>query len=169
MQNDPLDVRCSECGKAAQFFEPFRFTCVVRLPEVPENSHVWGRVIVEELFPEQFSWEQPACDKPKFLQPGETGEGYRLNERGMVWCKACKTFEAATISWPEDAFWKLNVKGHELVARNREHAEQILGFLQETQRAPNRKPALRGIPTALLTRRLQQEVSSRLERALATA
>ncbi|ANT59076.1 hypothetical protein AYJ57_01080 [Salipiger sp. CCB-MM3] len=87
----------------------------------------------------------------------------------MVWCKACKTFEAKTISWPEDAYWQWTVKGHKLVARNRDHAEQILGFLQESQRAPNRKPALRGIPTPLLTRRLQDEVSSKVEYALANA
>ena len=167
MQNDPLDVRCSACGHVAQFFEPFRFTCVIRHQEIPENAHSWGRVVVEELFPDHFSWTQPDSPKPNFLQSDEPGVGYRLNHEGMVWCKGCKRFEPATINWPEDAYWQWTVRGHPLVARNRAHAELILDFLQEKQRAPNRKPALRGIPTPLLTRRLQPEISAKLESALA--
>ena len=87
----------------------------------------------------------------------------------MVECASCKLLEPATISWPEDAYWKWNIDGHELVARNRAHARQILAYLSERKRAPNRKPALRNIPTVMLTRQMAPLVQSKLEYALEQA
>jgi len=169
MQNDPIDIHCPHCGQVAQFHEPFRFTCVIRYSEVPENAHLWGRVVVEELYPEQFRWTQPEAKKPTFHQDGAEGPGYRLNHRGMVECAFCKLLEPTTISWPQDAYWKWNIDGHELVARNRDHARQILAYLSERKRAPNRKPALRNIPTVMLTRQMAPLVQSKLEYALEQA
>lgn len=169
MQNDPLDLRCQDCGHVAQFHEPFSFTCVIRYPELPEGAHRWGRVVVEELFPEHFSWQQPETPKPTFHQGKEPGPGYRLGHCGMVECKHCGTMKKATINWPEDAYWQWDIQGHHLVARNREHAELILGFLRERRRAPNRKPALRNIPTVMLTKQLSPIVQEHVERSLEMA
>ncbi|MCR8547167.1 hypothetical protein M4578_04965 [Salipiger sp. P9] len=169
MQNDPIDIRCPKCGHVAHFHEPFRFTCVIRYAEVPENAHLWGRVVVEELYPEHYHWHQPETPKPTFHQGKETGPGYRLNHRGMRECACCGTLEKATISWPEDAYWQWNIDGHQLVARNREHAEMILAYLRERKRVPNRKPALRNIPTVMLTKQFAPVVQDHVERALEQA
>ena len=169
MPNEPIEIHCPCCGQVAQFHEPFRFTCVIRYSEVPESAHLWGRFVVEELYPEQFRWTQPEAKKPTFHQDGTDGPGYRLNHHGMVECAACQTLKSATISWPEDAYWKWSIDGHQLVARHRNHARQILSYLRDRDRVPNRKPALRNIPTVMLTRQMAPRVESRLEHALENA
>ncbi|EPX78374.1 hypothetical protein Salmuc_03990 [Salipiger mucosus DSM 16094] len=126
--------------------------------------------MVEELYPDQFTWKQPESERPLFhYSSDEDGPGYHLNHRGIVECETCATSRKATIRWPEAAYWQWEVSGHPLVARNRAHAEQILDFLRERNRSPNRRPSLRRIPTQLLTKRLAPEVRRRVGRDLELA
>lgn len=131
----PLDIRCSRCGSCAQFYEPFRFTAVIRFHDLPPNSHRWGRVVVEELFPDFYRWHQPATSKPTFINKDDDRPGYRLGHKGMISCKFCDEYWPASISWPRDAYWQWNIFGYELVARNREHAQSILAYLRERKRS----------------------------------
>ncbi|EPX75649.1 hypothetical protein Salmuc_04567 [Salipiger mucosus DSM 16094] len=143
---------------------------MMRFSVVPENAHLWGRLVVEELYPEHFSWTQPETDSPVFHRTtNEVGPGYRLNHRGMLECPKCETFQAVQIRWPQAAFWQWTVEGHTLIARNRTHAEEILAYLRETPRPPHRKPGLRELPAPLLKKRASSIACRRMERTLEAA
>ncbi|EPX78376.1 YbaK/prolyl-tRNA synthetase associated region [Salipiger mucosus DSM 16094] len=61
--------------------------------------------MVEELYPDQFTWKQPESERPLFhYSSDEDGPGYHLNHRGIVECETCATSRKATIRWPEAAY-----------------------------------------------------------------
>jgi len=104
-------------------------------------------------FPSEFSVECPHCkseckgndvssirkrwgDKgPKYLSPISLGE-----DKGAFVCRIsclkCGFQNDRLISWPENAYWKFNVKGKVLWAWSKDHAETIAAFLNSTQRKP---------------------------------
>ncbi|WP_245584677.1 hypothetical protein [Salipiger mucosus] len=170
MRSDTLSIKCPKCGGCADFLEPFKFTNGIRADDLPENFKRWGRLIVEELFPDHFAWVDPEISKPRFLQStDDDGPGYRLNHRGMLDCKKCDSFEKVAIDWPLDAYWRWNIKGFELLARNREHALEILSYLRERPRPPLRTPGLKHIPTPLLQEKHAVEVSAQMAQDLMAA
>ena len=151
MRTSPLEVRCRHCGGCALFHEPFKFSNARRFESAPEGAHLWGKVIVEELYPEYFPWEPPQIDQKavsKFRQGALPG--YEFNRLGMVECPRCGDISPSEISWPEDAYWQWQVMDETIVARNAEHAKLIAEFLSDSKRPITVKPSLRHIPSKIL-------------------
>ncbi len=65
-------------------------------------------------------------------------------------CLECGFQNDKLIYWPEDAYWKFNVKGEVLWAWSEEHAKEIFNFLKSKERKPFKfkfTAALLHIPT----------------------
>ena len=170
MKIHPLEIVCHECRGLAQFHEPFRFARVRKFGSQSKRSHRWGRLSVEELFPNDFPWVQPPSETPSFRHhPNDPGDGYLLNHQGMVECSKCRLIAPIQMNWPEDAYWRWIVVGEILVARNREHAKEIYDFLSGSLRAPNRKPSLRHIPSVMLKSDVSTRLAKRILRDLVAA
>ncbi|WP_226629078.1 hypothetical protein [Alloyangia pacifica] len=170
MKVPAVEVKCPNCGGCAKFHEPFRFYHARRYGSAPKNAHRWGRLIVEEIFPNDFKWEQPEGETPSFRHyPTDPGEGYLFNHRGMLECPQCRAIEPTEIHWPEAAYWRWIAAGEILVARNREHAKEIYEFLAGSHRPPNRRPSLRSIPSVMLTKQVWPELAQTILRDLVAA
>ncbi len=53
---------------------------------------------------------------------------------GYVSCLSCGLTKVKTIQWPQDAYYKINVRGNVLWAWNEEHAKDIRDYLNSTSR-----------------------------------
>ncbi|WP_353471923.1 hypothetical protein PVT71_11505 [Salipiger sp. H15] len=167
MKMHPLEIVCPECGGLAQFHEPFRFVRVRKFGSTSRRAHMWGRLAVEELFPKEFPWEQPSSDTPSFrYDPKEPGDGYLFNHRGMLECSKCRKIAPTKIIWPDSAYWRWIAEGELLVARNRDHANEIYEFLVGALRSPNRRPSLRHIPSVMLTNKVSSQLAKKILRDL---
>lgn len=170
MKNHSLDIACPHCGECAQFHEPFQFLTKRKFRSAPEGFHIWGRLMVKEVFPNDFPWEKPKSDRPLFHHSWqEQGDGYTLNHQGMISCPSCDIFEKSEIRWPDSAFWKWEENGSEVVARNIDHAIEIYHFLSSAKRTPNRKPSLRSLTTQNMKRSTSIKIAETMERDLAEA
>ena len=151
MRTSPLEVRCQQCGRRALFHEPFKFSNARRFECAPQGAHLWGKVVVEELYPEHFPWEPPQLEQEKVSKFHQGPlRGYEFNRFGMIECSDCGEKYPAEISWPEEAFWQWKIINETIVARNTEHARLIAKFLSESRRPVTVKPSLRNIPSKLL-------------------
>lgn len=167
MNTPAVEIVCPHCRGCASFHEPFRFHPARRYTTLPKNGHRWGRLVVEELYPEDFKWDRPESEKAAFRHSADDeGEGYLLNHHGMLDCPSCQAFEPIRIEWPQDAYWRWIAAGEILVARNKAHAQEIHDFLTDSQRPANRPPNLRHIKTAMLTAPVWPELAGSILRDL---
>ncbi|MEO8289252.1 MAG: hypothetical protein ABI670_22830 [Chloroflexota bacterium] len=157
---DPV-VRCPICAGYAQVDDPFSFYSAKKaLPDGIEGpSHVWGGRLVVEKYPSVAKWTTP-----------EKGEGYKHN-KGVVRCAVCHHIGLHEISWPNDAYYRWDIRGNTLWACNREHAEAILSFLSSKERDETRYPgfekSLRKLPTEFITAKVRDDVVKAITRTLA--
>jgi len=99
-------------------------------------------------FPNEFSVICPKCRKesvgkdiPKELNcsAGKSSFSFTENvENGTFECNIscinCGYKGIKNLSWPEDAFWKFDVKGKILWAWSKEHSQEILEYLNSSKR-----------------------------------
>src|SRR4051812_26037825 len=120
---DETMVRCPKCGGRALLDDPFAFYSAKTVPaELAANAYKWGGRLVVEKYPSTIKWVEPP-----------TGQGYP-HRRGVVRCLACHYLGAHDLSWPDDAYYKWDIRGHTLWACNREHAQVLLAFLGSKER-----------------------------------
>ena len=90
----------------------------------------------------------PACHAPvdfKWSSPTRRPGSELL---GRLACPSCgKIDETFRAHWPENAFFRTTVRGHELWAWSVDHAEAIRSFVASTTRRPGDHP---GFKAALL-------------------
>lgn len=164
----PIHVRCPKCGEFARFEEPFAFYSARTATAVAhQRSHQWGSWLVIERFPTQFSWQAPA-NSGQFLRDGgdNGGEGYPLLTHGLTQCGNCHHQSKHQLNWPQDAYWQWEIRGDTLWAWDRDHAESILAYVQETRRPARTSLLLRYIPSHFLSAKVRDLVVQKITRSL---
>lgn len=156
MNDDPYDMICPACGQMAQFHEPFVFLNSASKRDAQHVYHQWGGCYVMERFPHLLRWTPP-----------KGYSGYRMWHKGVVLCSHCHDNRVHVLSWPDDAWWRWEVRGRLLYARNRQDALRILAFVRQKLR-PKRwfRSSLGHVPTHFLTEQVRDEVVSRMQRSL---
>jgi hypothetical protein len=139
--------------------DPFDFYSAKSIPpDLMANAHSWGEKLVVEKYPSVMKWVKPA-----------RGQGY-THRRGVVRCIDCHHLGAHDISWPDDAYYKWDIRGHNLWACNREHAQVLLEFLGSKDRDETRLPAyeksLRKLPTEFITAKVRDDIVKAITRTL---
>jgi len=95
-------------------------------------------------------------------------------ERGITQCSCCHEARVHDMHWPEDAFWRWEIRGRVLWAFSREHAQVLREFISRS----HRKPAdfgvefagfLANLPAEFLHAQVRDEIVKRIEKSLATS
>jgi len=152
-------VRCPKCGGEALMDEPFAFYNSGRVPpELLVHAQQWGHRMVVEKYPSLAKWVPP-----------EKGRGY-LHKRGVVKCRRCHHVDVHDISWPDEAYYKWDIRGNTLWACNREHAQVLLAFLGSKERDPSRFPgyvkSLRKLPKEFISAKARDDIVKAITRTL---
>ncbi|MAE96009.1 MAG: hypothetical protein CL910_15230 [Deltaproteobacteria bacterium] len=165
-----LEIRCPGCEGRATCDEPFLFLNEAPGPEEQRPTHRWGGWTVVEKFPSLVPWQAPR-GSGQFLESGGSGEsfGYRLGSKGVVHCARCVTPRIHELSWPGDAYWKWQIRGETLWARNRAHARKILDFVRAEHRPRRVSLVLRHIPSSFLAAKVRDEVVKKMSASLGKA
>ncbi|MEQ8751683.1 MAG: hypothetical protein RIC52_18090 [Amphiplicatus sp.] len=114
-----------------------------------------------EKLPEGFSadhWRRPATP---LRPPDQTA--------GAVVCRSCGLRRKHKLNWPADAFFKIEYKGKELWAHDREAAHELKDYVAGAARDradSKRRAFLMKIPAHFLAKRAREEVTRQLEKAL---
>lgn len=169
MTSPHLHVRCPRCGKRAVFEQPFDF-----LGEQPRDelrpTHQWGGWYVVEKYPQVLAWTPPrTSEQVLYRWPGLDSFG-TSRVRGVVKCEECHLIAAHELAWPEDAFYRWDIRGHTLWAWSAEHAVAIRNYLASDHRDPAShsefEGALRHLPKELLTAKVRDAAVERISRSL---
>lgn len=155
----PVTIRCPRCGGKALYDKPFVFQ--LRQQGMPEAKgcpvHVWRGWYVVEKYPSVFPWQAPA-------------KGSFHTEKGVVRCAACHFVGQHKVEWPQDAYFRWNVRGHILWAWSEEHARVLLAYLGGTERDPAKFPAytyyLRRMPKAFITAKVRERIVKQIRASL---
>ncbi len=163
----PLEIRCPRCSRPALFEAAFDYVLSRRKdaglpPELreadPERVHRWGGWYVLEKYPSVVPWRAPA--KNERLGP----------PRGIVKCPHCHLLAAHDLRWPDDAYYRWDIRGHTLWARNREHAEVLLGFISSKERDERRYPgyerSLSRLPGEFIGAKVRDDIVRAISRSL---
>jgi hypothetical protein len=90
--------------------------------------------------PARISVRCPACRGEASLERHGRLDTYSPIE-GRLTCTRCHaTRERAVVGWPEDAFFRCDVRGQSLWAWSKEHARAIRDYVQSSKRDPKAHP-----------------------------
>jgi predicted RNA-binding Zn-ribbon protein involved in translation (DUF1610 family) len=184
---ETIAIRCPKCGSEAVFRSPF--TVLTYLPQgsrwvrlargypssqvPPEEAlidlammypetHIenWLGSYVLVHFPTIFPWTPPAAKQP--YEPER--------EWGVSSCPNCGYQGKHRLSWPDDAYYVTDFKGHALWAWSRGHAQALKTFVESKDRNPRDYPGyflfLLHIPEVFLLAKNRDAVTKRLKRML---
>jgi hypothetical protein len=152
-------VCCPKCGGRALLDEPFAFYPPGIIPaQLVAQAHTWGQRLVVEKYPSVVKWPHL-----------ERGQGY-VHKRGVVKCLGCHHIEAHDIAWPDEAYYKWDIRGQTLWACNREHAQVLLDFLGSKGRDASRHPgyvrSLRKLPKEFISAKVRDDIVKAISRTL---
>jgi hypothetical protein len=153
MQCEPIEISCPLCGNRASFLEPFEFQSLGFDSETESRPfHRWREWYVIELYPNQIALHPPT-GSDQYLRCGgaRKGSGYPLMQYGIVQCGSCQISQNKELDWPDDAFWKWEVRGKVLWAWDRKHAEYIREYIASKDRPSRYNPVIRYIPSHFLS------------------
>jgi hypothetical protein len=86
---------------------------------------------------------------------------------GTLDCMSCHHHVGAhTVIWPNDAFYRCDIRGHELWAWSEDHARAIREFIDSKTRK-TRSPALLHLPEFFLRAKQREAIVKALDRILA--
>ena len=159
-----LDIRCPRCGERARWEEPFEIRGArdeVDASRQGASTIQWGGWRVREKFPSLVPWRPP-----------RRGEGWRHYADGVVRCGACHLVARHRLRWPEDAFFRWNVRGTPLWAWHAEHARVLHDYVAARVRDPFQYPqpyprSLQRLPADVLAGRSRERVSKQIAATLA--
>ncbi len=141
---DEATIRCPRCGQRATFRHAF--SLVQRRDWTWWESRLWpssrmgdwsgrnrwrsgqppptwkGEIIIEHD-PELFEWRPPS-------------DGHRRSDDGIVRCERCIGRIAHRLLWPEDAWYRFEVRRGLLWAWSRPHAVAMRDFIASHERKP---------------------------------
>jgi hypothetical protein len=165
MKYEPIDITCPRCGAVAAFHEPFEFVTTGAVDD-DRPRHQWGGWTVIELFPSMFRWKAPGASAHYLRHGGGQGGGYPVLTYGLLQCSSCHVAARHRLRWPDDAYWKWQIRGNVLWAWDRKHATAILRFVSAKIRPARISPRLRHIPTVFLTAANRDEVVRKIRARL---
>jgi hypothetical protein len=159
-----LEIRCPRCSKRARWEEPFEITGTrdeINASEPGAATRTWGPWRVREKFPSVVRWRTP-----------RKGQGWQHYAQGVVRCGACNLVAPHRLRWPDDAFFRWNVRGTPLWAWHAEHARVLLDHIGARVRDPFRYPhpyprSLQRLPADVLAGRNRERVARQIAAMLA--
>jgi len=143
--------------------------------EQPANelrpTHRWGGWYVVEKYPSVLAWTPPKqSHQALYRWPGWDSWG-TSGVRGVVKCEHCHLIAAHDLSWPEDAYYRWEIRGHTLWAWSAEHAVALRDYLasEDRDRAAygEFEGTLRRLPKDFLTAKVRDEAVKRISRSFA--
>ncbi len=155
-----MQIRCPRCGACASYMTPFAFYSQKQGPpaDVQSPTHNWGSYLVVELYPAIMPWSPPS-----------RGAGY-THSAGVVLCPVCHLAASHKLDWPEDAFYRWDIRGNTLWACSAEHARAILAFLSSAERNENLfgpyARSLRKLPSEFLSAKVRERIAKAIRRSL---
>lgn len=180
-----VDVRCKKCNGLAvfEFAEVVKIALKKDISFFQQNKlfeyqllidscgHKWhGAFFFEGLhgsvksitgLPEGYSPNNWAHSK--YLK---RSHGFDL---GSVRCNCCGTNQVHAIDWPNEAYYSIEYKGHQLWAFNRESATDLHSFISGDERKVSDykwRGFLLHIPTVFKTKKAREPVVKKLNRLL---
>jgi hypothetical protein len=170
MERAHLHVLCPRCGKRAVFEQPFDF-----LTEQPRDelrpTHQWGGWYVVEKYPHVLAWVPPKqSQQVLYWRAGLESLG-ASSVRGVLKCEQCHLVAPHDLAWPDDAYYRWDVRGHTLWAWSAEHAVALRDYLASEDRDRARYGEfagfLRELPKEFLTAKVRDEAVKRISRSFA--
>jgi hypothetical protein len=116
--------------------------------------------------PQELSVVCPRCASRALVRRRSSAD-YGQPLVGNLVCMNCHhNVEAHTVIWPNDAFYRCDVRGHELWAWSEDHARTIREFIDSKTRKA-RSPALLHLPEFFLRAKHREATVKALDRLLA--
>ena len=191
-----LSVSCPDCGQHADFtfsvanrvdrkYRPYFERSKSFKTEVQNTSH--GRAYLAWY---DFGLARKSLDVindlPEGFEPSDFGHSQYYSRhgrsRGVIVCSHCGFRRLHKISWPRDAYFKIEHNGNELWAFNREMGLLILNYLKDPARKKriygytehkgrrseiiSQHSWLRKLPTVFQTKKVAPKVIAKLEKSL---
>jgi hypothetical protein len=104
----------------------------------------------------------------KWVAPDD-GRSYE-KPLGVALCSSCYAKYAYEVSWPADAYYQWNIRGHTLWAFNHDHARVLLEFIaskeRDEMRFPRYRHSLRKLPTEFIIAKVRDDVVRAISRTL---
>jgi hypothetical protein len=176
---DELDVRCPRCQARALFDDPFEYFGARHGKPVKQvydaASHKWRR---EEVDLSGFSVKTSDGGFVVEKHPGVAPWGSALNSDdgrmiGVVKCSGCHSVFTHALDWPEDAFYRWEIRGVTLWAWSRDHALALLEFIKSDNRDARQYPSfersLERLPKTVLLAKNRDLAVREISRTLAPA
>jgi hypothetical protein len=178
-------VACPACGREA-LFETATWVAIPRKKDIPffKRSRWFQYVNIPNptgashfaVFFARFSGGLERIGKlpdgyaPQAWAPSKYLKLYRASMLGTVFCAACGLLRKHNLTWPEDAFYKVDIRGRTLWAWNRAYALDTLEYLAQKdrdRRGFKTRLALDVIPKHFTTAKARQEATKKLGNLLA--
>lgn len=168
-----FNVRCHACGGRATFDEPFAFLSGSKKDAVLEGlpTHRWGGWLVVEKYPTLLSWKAPhgshqvivfsRCTPPN-------GE-YVYHHTGVVRCEDCFWSGVRKLNWPDDAYYRWDIRGEVLWAWSAEHARALLDYISSKNREAGDGPYARNLhhlPKEFLDAKIRDRIVKKIGETL---
>ena len=157
-----VTVRCRECGGPATFESATAFVRGEAARALRDDPAVVGVEFaggfVRSRFPYLFS--RRTAPRGQF--------GHYHGAEGVVTCPRCVARYAHRLSWPADAYYRLEHRGATLWAWNRAYLVMIRDFIASERRdTAGHLYFRRKLPRAFLVAKRRAELTSKLDRLLA--
>lgn len=105
------------------------------------------------------------------IRQDEHGYQYR-DENGNCTCTSCGYSKSHVLTWPDDAYFRIDIDGLTLWAWSRDHARVIRDFVESTSRNVSAYPcytlSLLHLPNKVLKKTARQLVIKRINHMLNT-
>jgi hypothetical protein len=97
-------------------------------------------------------------------------QGYSHMKNGVMHC-GCGYVAQHQLSWPDDAFWRWDIRGEILWAWNRDHAQAIVTYVSSKTRsrdavAHKLGPYVRKLPTEFLHANVRELITKKIRKSL---
>lgn len=171
-------VRCDRCRSAATFRVSFSLTQFSDRSWQEWKGRLWPSARVTS-WDRKESWS-PGEPDPSWRgwiviehDPGihrwvQPSEGHRQSDTGIVFCAQCSARREHRLRWPEDAWYRFELRQGLLWAWSRAHVDALIDYIASTDRdAGAHHPFggfLRHVPSEFLAVTDRDEIVKRLRR-----
>lgn len=152
-------VVCPFCNREAMFdAQPYEF-----IPErewkksgrTEPNFKFSGWRVVER-YPSLVRWSpQKAVNDTK-----------QRKKHGVIKCSNCSNIREGYLAWPEDAYYKWDIRGKLLWANNRRHAVALMQHIESNHRGRGRGFGFYKLPSIITSRKNRNLVAKKILQSL---
>jgi hypothetical protein len=167
----PCAIQCPRCKNEATLDSPYFFLPDQQAAAAKANPNTNGVKLgggfLIEKYPDEFPWNAPENRRRQsqlYTRPKETW--------GVCLCSSCGYRKKHRLQFPEDAYYKTEIRGQILWAWNRDQLEALRIYIASTNRKFTGVAAthfwfLRHIPKHFLLVKHRTEALKKLDRLLA--